>query len=70
MHRIVVLLLCLFALGLCDCRPKTLPHRQEWELFRQANSPSKDCPGQYPIYVGADDGTAFFLECFGHRGEP
>jgi hypothetical protein len=39
-----------------------LPHRQEWELFRQANSPSRDCPGATAMLIDVD-GTLFFLEC-------
>jgi hypothetical protein len=44
---------------------QTLPHRYAYELFPQANSPTAECPNQYPDYVSIDDGTAFFLECWG-----
>lgn len=44
---------------------KGLPHRQDWELYKQANSPAaKDCPaGTTAIYVVAND-VPFFIECF------
>ena len=45
---------------------QTLPHRYAYELFPQANSPAKECPDQYPDYVSVDDGTQFFLECWGN----
>lgn len=63
MRRVVVAILCLFLLGLCHQR--RLPHRHSWELFKQANSPSRnDC--QSPLmayYLDMDDGTQIFLEC-------
>ena len=39
-----------------------LPHRQEWELFRQGNSPARDCPGSTAMLIEVA-GTVFFLEC-------
>ena len=47
-----------------------LPHRQDWELYKQANSPAaKDCPvGTTPIYVIEAD-TAFFIECYRETSE-
>ena len=48
-------------------RDAYLPHRDEYELFPQANSPAKECPGQYADYVITHDGTEFFLECWGAR---
>jgi len=45
---------------------QALPHRNPYELFPQANSPAKQCPGQYADYVIEDDGTEFFLECWGN----
>jgi hypothetical protein len=39
-----------------------LPHRQEWELFRQGNSPARDCPGATAMLIEVE-GTSFFLEC-------
>ncbi len=39
-----------------------LPHRQEWELFRQADSPSRDCPGGTAMLIEVA-GALFFLEC-------
>lgn len=46
-----------------------LPHRQEWELYKQANSPAAgNCPeGTAAMYVAVDD-KEFFLECFSQRG--
>ncbi len=43
-------------------RFESLPHRQEWELFRQAYSPARDCPGGTAMLVEVA-GTVFFLEC-------
>lgn len=45
--------------------PKGLPHRAEWELYRQANSTdSRHCPdGTFPYFLSNDDGTPIFLEC-------
>ena len=43
-------------------RFESLPHRQEWELFRQANSPARNCPGATAMLIDVD-GTVFFLEC-------
>lgn len=42
-----------------------LPHRQDWELYKQANSPAKGkCPsGTLPLYIINDDQSALFLEC-------
>jgi hypothetical protein len=57
-------LLMLFLLAGCQ-QVRTLPHRYAYELFPQANSPNAECPNQYPDYVSIDDGTAFFLECWG-----
>jgi hypothetical protein len=39
-----------------------LPHRQEWELFRQAYSPARDCPDGTAMLIEVA-GTVFFLEC-------
>jgi hypothetical protein len=41
---------------------ESLPHRQEWELFRQAYSPGRDCPGGTAMMIEVA-GTLFFLEC-------
>jgi hypothetical protein len=41
---------------------ESLPHRQEWELFRQAYSPGRDCPGGTAMFIEVA-GTLFFLEC-------
>ncbi len=43
-------------------RYEGLPHRQEWELFRQGNSPARDCPGATAMLIEVA-GTLFFLEC-------
>ena len=43
-------------------KEKGLPHRQEWELFRQGNSPARDCPGATAMLIEVA-GTVFFLEC-------
>ena len=43
-------------------RFESLPHRQEWELFRQAYSPARDCPGGTAMLIEVA-GTVFFLEC-------
>jgi hypothetical protein len=48
-----------------DQHTQTLPHRNPSELFPQANSPAKQCPGQHADYVVTHDGTEFFLECWG-----
>jgi hypothetical protein len=48
-------------------RDAYLPHRDTYELFPQANSPARECPGQYADYVITHDGTEFFLECWGAR---
>jgi hypothetical protein len=65
------LLLVVLAIG-AGCsepeQPTYLPHRAEWELYRQANSPdSHHCElGTVPYYLV--DGT--FLECMrGHTNE-
>jgi len=39
-----------------------LPHRQEWELFRQGYSPARDCPGGTAMLIEVS-GSVFFLEC-------
>ena len=39
-----------------------LPHRQEWELFRQGYSPARDCPDGMAMLIEVA-GTVFFLEC-------
>jgi hypothetical protein len=39
-----------------------LPHRQEWELFRQGNSPARACPGATAMLIEVE-GSSFFLEC-------
>jgi hypothetical protein len=57
-------LLIVFLLAGCQ-QVQTLPHRYAYELFPQANSPNAECPNQYPGYVSIDDGTEFFLECWG-----
>lgn len=61
-----VLILSALLLSACTTPPpqKSLPHRQEWELYRQANSPaSHSCPmGTFSVYVIEDD-KPFFLEC-------
>lgn len=41
-----------------------LPSRPIQDLFPQANSPSVECPKQYPYYIVDSDGT-FFIYCFG-----
>jgi hypothetical protein len=48
-----------------DQHTQTLPHRNPSELFPQANSPAKQCPGQHADYVVTHDGTELFLECWG-----
>jgi hypothetical protein len=59
-----VLPLIVSLLAACQ-HTQSLPHRDESELFPQANSPTRECPGQYSDYVIAHDGTEFFLECWG-----
>jgi len=56
----------ILSLLVCACSSSgALPSRQEWELYRQANSPdSRHCQiGTRPYYVYGDDGTPFFVEC-------
>jgi hypothetical protein len=61
-RTVLPLIVCLLAA--CQ-HAQTLQHRDQDEFFPQANSPAKECPGQYPDYVVTHDGTAFFLECWG-----
>jgi hypothetical protein len=63
-HGRTVLPLIVSLLAACQ-HVQTLPHRDQYELFPQANSPAKECPGQYPDYVMTHDGTLLFLECWG-----
>jgi hypothetical protein len=72
MRRVVIVLLFIGFLGLCHRVrqfPAPLPHRQAWELFRQANSPSRaDCDSpRLSYYVELTDGSQIFLECL--RGQ-
>ncbi len=48
--------------SLQKARFESLPHRQDWELFRQAYSPARDCPGGTAMMIEVA-GTVFFLEC-------
>ncbi len=48
--------------GLKKTKFEGLPHRQEWELFRQAYSPARDCPGGTAMLIEVA-GSVFFLEC-------
>lgn len=62
MKALLIAILCA-TLGACSAT-KSLPHRQQWELFKQANSPSAyECPeGTRAMYVTLDE-KDFFLEC-------
>lgn len=66
-HGRTFLALIVSFLAACQ-HTQSLPHRDLHELFPQANSPARECPGQYPDYVSTHDGhygTAMFLECWG-----
>jgi hypothetical protein len=43
----------------------SLPHRADWELYKQANSPdAKHCSaGTIAYYLYNDDDSPVFLEC-------
>jgi hypothetical protein len=62
-----LLVACQHTQTLARQHAQTLPHRNSYELFPQANSPAKQCRGQYADYVIADDGTELFLECWGRQ---
>lgn len=61
----------LLLLSACAHTPQGLPHRQEWELYRQANSPtaSQCTEGTQPFYI-VEDGHMFFLMCVNVRSQP
>lgn len=71
MSRVILILACIGLANLCllAIKPRGLPHRQDWELYKQANSPAADkCPeGTLPMYVELD-GHEFFEECQSMRG--
>jgi hypothetical protein len=54
----------------CSQSSASLPHRADWELFRQANSPdAQHCePGTIPYFLDGEDGRPTFLECMRTNG--
>lgn len=64
--RIVLILSALLAA--CATTPKSLPHRQTWELYAQGNSPDVNhCTGgTAPFYI-IEDNRQFFLMCINTR---
>ncbi len=67
-HAMKLLTVVCFALVACST-PHYLPSRASWELYSiQGHATDHRCIGpdivkHMPLYIYADDGTAFFLEC-------
>src|SRR6266404_5014816 len=60
-----LLLLLVCFVSACAAGGGILPHRQQWEMFPQANSPPAECPGQYHEEVYSDGN--FFIYCWGRN---